>query len=73
MARQDVVILLDDFAGAQGKSCFWVCRSWQQAGFFAALHGLSAARGPELVKSARAVRFYGVLGNEELSCDLTIA
>jgi hypothetical protein len=69
----DVVILLDDFARAERKSCFWVTRSGQQAEFFAALHGLGAARSSELVEGARAVGLYGVLGDEELSGDLAIA
>jgi len=50
-----------------------VTRSWQQAEFFAALHGLGAARGSEFVEGAGAVGLYGVLGDEELSCDLAIA
>jgi hypothetical protein len=49
----DGVILLDDFAGVERKSCFWVTRSGQQAELFAALHGLGAARGSELVEARR--------------------
>jgi hypothetical protein len=48
----DVVTLLDDFAAVELKSCFWVTRSGQQTELFAALHGLSAARGSELVEGA---------------------
>ena len=48
-------------------------RSRQQAQFFAALHGLGAARGSELVEGAGAVGLYGVLGDEKLSGDLAIA
>ena len=48
-------------------------RSGQQAEFFAALHGLRAARGSELVEGAGAMGLYGVLGDEELSGDLAIA
>src|SRR6202789_3022380 len=55
------------------KSYFWVTRSWQQAEFLAPPHGLGAARGPELVEGAGAVGLHGVLGDEELSCDLAIA
>src|ERR1700679_2830672 len=55
------------------KSYFWVTRSWQQAEFLAPPHGLGEARGPELVEGAGAVGLHGVLGDEELSCDLAIA
>src|ERR1700679_853 len=57
----------------QRKSYFWVMRSWQQAEFLAAPHGLGAARGAELVEGAGAVGLHGVLGNEQLSCNLAIA
>ena len=80
----DVVILSDDFAGLEGKSCFRMTRSQpsdedlrgthpvgrgtpgsrQQAEFFAALHGLGAAGGSELVEGAGTVSLDGVLGNE---------
>ena len=46
----EVVILLNDFAAAERKSCFRVMRSGQQSELFAALHGLGAARGPEFVE-----------------------
>src|SRR5437879_5130483 len=73
LAGPDVIILLDDFAGVERKSCFWVTRSGQQAEFFAALHGLGAARGSEFVEGAGAVGLYGVLGDEQLSGDLAVA
>jgi hypothetical protein len=55
------------------KSCFWVTRSWQQAEFLGAMHGLGAARGSELVKGAGAVGLDGILGNEQLIRNLAIA
>jgi hypothetical protein len=51
----DGVILLNDFAGVERKSCFWVTRSRLQGEFFAALYGLRATRSSELVE-ARCVR-----------------
>src|ERR1700704_6110374 len=72
-AGPGVVILLDDFAGAERKSCFWVTRSWQQPEFFAALHGLCSARSSELAEGAGAMGLYGVLRYEELGGDLAIA
>jgi hypothetical protein len=83
----DVVMLSDDFMGIERKSCFRVTRSRpsdedpspgtlasrQQAEFFAALDGLGAARGPELVEGAGTMCLDGVFGNEELRGDLAIA
>jgi hypothetical protein len=69
----DVVILSDDFAGMERKSCFRVTRSGQEAQFFAALNGLGAAGGAELVEDAGTVRLDGVLRNEKLRGDLAIA
>jgi hypothetical protein len=69
----DVVILSDDFAGTEWKSCFRVTRSPQQAQFFAALDGLGAAGGSELVEGAGTVRLDGVFGDEKLRGDLAIA
>ena len=69
----DVVILSDDFAGMERKSCFRVTRSRQQAQFFAALDGLGAAGGSELVEGAGTVCLDGVFGNEKLRGDLAIA
>ena len=68
-----VIILLDDFVRVERKSCFRVTRSGQQAELLAALHGLGAARGSQLVEGAGAVGLYDVLGDEELSGDLAIA
>jgi len=63
-AGPDVVILSDDFSGMKQKSCFRVTRSHpssrQQAQFLSALHGLGAARGPQLIEGAGAVRLYCV-------------
>ena len=47
--------------------------SWQQPQFFAALDGLGAPRGSELVKGAGAVCLDRVFGNEKLGGDLAIA
>jgi hypothetical protein len=55
------------------KSCFRVTRSRQQAQFFAALDGLGAAGGSELVEGAGTVCLDGVFGNEKLRGDLAIA
>src|SRR5258708_712187 len=55
------------------KSCFRVTRSRQQAEFFAALDGLGAAGGSELVEGAGTMCLDGVFGNEKLRGDLTIA
>ena len=48
-------------------------RSGQEAQFFAALDGLGAAGGAELVEGAGAVGLDGVFGDEELRGDLAIA
>ena len=53
--RPDVVTLSDDFAGIELKSCFRVTSSGQKAQFFAALDGLGAAGGSQLVEGAGAV------------------
>jgi hypothetical protein len=50
-----------------------VTRSGQEAELFAALNGLRAARGTELVEGAGAVGLHRVLGDEELGGDLAIA
>ncbi len=55
------------------KSCFRVTRSRQEAQFFAALDGLGAAGGSELVEGAGTVCLHGVFGNEKLCGDLAIA
>ena len=55
------------------KSCFRATRSRQQAQFFAALDGLGAAGGSELVEGTGAVGLYGVFGNEQLRGDFAIA
>ena len=55
------------------KSCFRVTRLWQQPQFFAALYGLSAAGGSQLVEGAGTVCLDGVFGNEKLRGDLAIA
>lgn len=47
--------------------------SWQEAQFFAALDGLGATGGSELVEGAGAVCLDGVFGNEKLRGDLAIA
>jgi hypothetical protein len=47
--------------------------SWQEAQFFAALDGLGAAGGSELVEGAGTVCLDGVFGNEKLRGDLAIA
>jgi hypothetical protein len=73
VTRPDVVILSDDFAGMEWKSCFWVTRSGQETEFFATLDGLSAAGGTKLVEGACTVCLDGVLGDEELRGDLSIA
>src|SRR5258708_40149851 len=70
---RDVVILSHDFAGTERKSCFRVTRSRQQAEFFAALDGLGAAGGSELVEGAGTVGLDGVFGNEKLGGDLAVA
>jgi len=69
----NVVILSDDFAGMERKSYFRVTRSRQEAKFFAALDGLGAAGGSELVEGAGTVCLDGVFGNEKLRGDLAIA
>jgi hypothetical protein len=51
----------------------WLRRSWQQAQFLAALHGLGSARRAELIEGAGAVGLDRVFGDEELSGNLTIA
>ncbi len=58
----------------------WSCKSYlrmtssrQQTQFFAALDGLGAAGGPELVEGAGTVCLDGVFGNEKLRGDLAIA
>ncbi len=48
-------------------------RSRQKAEFFAALDGLSAAGGTDLVEDAGAVGLDGVFGDEELGGDFAIA
>jgi hypothetical protein len=55
------------------KSCFRVTPSRQEAKFFAALDGLGAAGGSELVKGAGTVCLDGIFGNEKLCGDLAIA
>jgi hypothetical protein len=55
------------------KSCFRVTRSRQQTQFFAALDGLGAAGGTELVEGAGTMCLDGVFGNEKLRGDLAIA
>jgi hypothetical protein len=55
------------------KSCFRVTRSRQKAQFFAALDGLGAAGGSELVEGAGTVCLDRVFGNEKLRGDLAIA
>ena len=47
--------------------------SRQEAQFLAALNGLGATGGSELLEGARTVRLDGVLGNEKLRGDLAIA
>jgi hypothetical protein len=64
---------LDDFRGMERKSCFRMTRSRQEAEFFAALDGLGAAGGSELVEGAGTVCLDGVFGNEKLRGDLAIA
>ena len=73
-AGQDVVILSNDFWGVERKSCFRVTHShpndgylspgnsasWQQSQFFAALDGLGAADGSELIEGAGTVGLDGV-------------
>ena len=67
----DVVILSDDFAGIERKSCFRVTRqipsrSRQQAQFFAALDRLGAAGRSQLVVRPGTMGLDGVFGNEKL-------
>ena len=52
---------------------FCATRSGQEAQFFAALDGLGAAGGSELVEGAGTVCLDGVFGNEKLRGDLAIA
>ena len=73
-AGPDVVILSSDFAGMELKSSFRVTHSHpsdedlspgapasrQQTQFFAALNGLGAASGSELVEGAGTVGLHGV-------------
>src|SRR5271163_3577767 len=77
MTGPDVVILLYDFAGTERNSYFRVTRSWSRLGkeaeFLAALNGLGAAGGSELVVGAGTVGLDGVFGNEKLGGDLAIA
>ena len=87
VTRPDVVILFDDFAGMERKSCFRVTRfrlsdqtyvgrslvSRQETQFFAALDGLGAAGGSELVEGAGTVSLDGVFRNEKLRGDFAIA
>ena len=73
VTEPDVVILSNDFAGMERKSCFRVTRSRQEAQFFAALDGLGTAGGSELVEGAGTVCLYGIFGNEKLRSDLAIA
>jgi hypothetical protein len=47
--------------------------SWQEAQFFAALDGLSAASGSQLVEGAGTVGLDRVFGNEKLRGDLAVA
>ena len=61
------------FAGMEQKSCLRVTQSRQEAKFFAALDGLGAADGSELVEGAGTVCFDGVFGDEKLRGDLAIA
>src|ERR1700688_3782496 len=61
------------FGVMERKSCFRVRPSRQEAQFFAALDGLCAAGGSELVEGAGTVCLDGVFGNEKLSSDLAIA
>ena len=58
----DVVILSDDFAGMERKSCFRVTRSRQEAYSFAALDGVGAAGGSQLVEGPGTVGLDGVFG-----------
>jgi len=69
----DVVILSSDFRAMERKSCFQVTRSRQEAQFFAALDGLGAAGGSELVEGAGTMSLDGVFGNEKLRGNLAIA
>jgi len=69
----DVVILSYDFAGMERKSCFRVTRSRQETQFLAALDGLGAAGGSELVEGAGTVCLDSVFGNEKVRGDLAIA
>ena len=69
----DVVTFSDDFAGMERKSCFRGTRSRQQAQFLAALDGLGAAGGSELVEGAGTVCLDGIFGNEKLRGDFAIA
>src|SRR5579863_2289126 len=48
-------------------------RSWEEAELFAALDGLGAADGSDLVEDAGAVGLDGVFGDEKLSGDFAIA
>ena len=56
-----------------GTRTRWQLRSRKKAEFLAALDGLSAAGGSDLVKNASAVGLHRVLGNEKLSGDFAIA
>src|SRR5215467_6948113 len=69
----DVVILSDDFTVVERKSCFRVTRLRQEAQFLAALDGLSASSGSELVEGSGTVCLDGVFGNEKLRGDFAIA
>lgn len=71
VARLDVVTLSNDFVVMERKSCFQVTlrtsqfgRSRQEAEFFAALDGLGAAGGAELVKDSGTVCFDRIFRNE---------
>ena len=75
---QDVVILFDDFAGIEVEimlsgDAIILHASRQEAQFFAALDGLGAAGGSELVEGAGTVGFDGVFGDKKLAGDLAIA
>ena len=72
VSRPDVVILSDDFTELKQKSCLWATRLSQEAEFFAALDGLGASDGSQLVEGAGTVCLDSIFGNEKLRGDLAI-
>ncbi len=71
-------MLFDDFAGYGAEimlsgDIVKLHGSRQEAQFFAALDGLGAAGGSELVEGAGTVGLDGIFGDEKLGGDLAIA